>query len=341
MPSKWRQAGASSISQLTAMLAEMGSPRAPAAAAAGRPSGEQQQEPQPVQQQEQEQQQQQQQAQQQPQQPLAQRAEGAHAPGGKQHKAEVRLKEPALGFFSKLQLFINKHATQASIYLHRQEAYSHWLLELEQSAALWQDFLAVWRALLQLPDQHQFSTAAQQVLRELQGLLVHRYMHAMQLGILKRFGMSGLQKLGKPQQALRSDLLGKVAAAKVAAAKVRKAREAAAAASPSAASPAAKKPKPAARKKQARAAPAAQKRVAGARAAGAKTKKVSSKSSGKRQPTAAAAAVQQQRQQQQQQAAQAARREGKGRSRGQPVHAPAEQGTAQQAQERGQAVGLQ
>ena len=75
--------------------------------------------------------------------------------------------------------------------------------------------------MLQLPDQHQFSTAAQQVLRELQGLLVHRYMHAMQLGILKRFGMSGLQKLGKPQQALRSDLLGKVAAAKVAAAKVR------------------------------------------------------------------------------------------------------------------------
>jgi hypothetical protein len=196
--------GATNISGLIGMMAEKVSQDEPAAAP---PTQEAQQE-----QQEQQGQQVPQQEQQEQQLPRQEQQQEQRAPVKKQPRA-TQPKAAALAFFDKLQQHINRHATQASLFLHRHAAYNHWLEVLEQDRPLWDAWQSCCQELLMQPGA-EVCDELQQVLREMQGMVVQRYMHAMQLGLLKRFGMSGLQKLGKPPQALRTDLLGKVTARK-------------------------------------------------------------------------------------------------------------------------------
>jgi hypothetical protein len=131
------------------------------------------------------------------------------------------IKEPVLPFFTLLQELINSKASVASIFSDRHAAYKQWLAHLEGSAELFAAWCSMWQALLgdeQLGGSEPGGLLA--VLRQLQGMAVQRYMHAMQREILQLHELSASQPKSRPDQALRPKLLNRqpAAAARAAAA---------------------------------------------------------------------------------------------------------------------------
>jgi hypothetical protein len=120
------------------------------------------------------------------------------------------IREPVLRFFTLLQELINSKATMASIFSDRHAAYKQWLAHLEGSAELFAAWCSMWQTLLgaeQLGGPEPGGLLA--VLRQLQGMAVQRYMHAMQKETLQLHEVSASQPNSRPDQALRPKLLNR------------------------------------------------------------------------------------------------------------------------------------